>query len=400
MKTLKTLALILAGALMFVGCEGGSGEGNNAKPKFVLEFDDAYIYNNGEDYAVISASFNGEVLDYSEYIIFDQNDEMVEWPIVDGEMRFTSTTVGKYRFEAIYGSYKASTSIEVVQTPPAWPEEPVDNNQSKLNFTRRVLLTQFTGTACQFCPYMVNTLHELNDAKKAGTGEYLYKDKIVITAAHVGDYASSDPARLMDALNIDSAFGVVGYPDIVIDMASGHPEKPFYANVEPLVKSALNRTKAKAGIAVNTLYYEEENYVVVSAKIKAAESGEFRIGAWLLEDNVYGSQTINSSVPKRKDVDYNYHNNCIRRARVSRRSSMDYTGLDPKGGSWIEKGNYAVQEFAFPLKKHGEKGGAEQWNHNNLRVVVFVTTKEGDKWCVNNVVKAPKHGSVDFEYTE
>ena len=63
----------------------------------------------------------------------------------------------------------------------------------------------------------------------------------------------------------------------------------------------------------------------------------------------------------------------------------------------IEAGKTASREFAFKLKDNG-KGGKNYWNHDNIRVIVFISTKEGNNWYVNNVVKCPKDGSVDFEY--
>ena len=78
---------------------------------------------------------------------------------------------------------------------------------------------------------------------------------------------------------------------------------------------------------------------------------------------------------------------------------MKYSASNVSGESVgvIEAGKTASREFAFKLKANGN-GSATKWNHDNLRVIVFISTKEGDKWYVNNVVKCPKDGSVDFEY--
>ncbi|MBO7220709.1 MAG: Omp28-related outer membrane protein [Alistipes sp.] len=385
MKTLKTLATILAGALLLVGCGETTG-GDANKPKFKLSFDDTYIYDNGVDYAVISATYNDEPLDYSEFVIFDESENVVEWEIVDGEMRFTSTQIGKYKYSAIYGSHESSTSIEVVATPPPAPAAPVDNNPEKTNFVRRSLLVQFTGTSCGYCPYMMNALDLVAKDSK-------YNDTYVLTAAH--NFGDGDPARILDALTLPTALGASSYPSLNVDMAVTIKDR----NSE-IIKSLLNESKArttvKGGIAANVKYYEEEGYVIATLLVKAKESGNFRVGAWLLEDGIRAEQLNNGARPN-SGVDFNLHNNSIRRAKVSRQTTMDYTGLDL---GYIEAGKTAVKEFAFPLKKHGEKGNQEQWNHNNLRVIAYISTEENGKWLVNNVIKAPKDGSVDFEYTE
>jgi hypothetical protein len=93
-------------------------------------------------------------------------------------------------------------------------------------------------------------------------------------------------------------------------------------------------------------------------------------------------------------VDFNTHNNCIRYAD-SQATQNVFSGY-PLGV--IEAGKTASREFAFKLKPHYNNANARYYNHDNLRVIVFISTKEGDNWYVNNVVKCPKHGSVDFEY--
>ena len=143
-----------------------------------------------------------------------------------------------------------------------------------------------------------------------------------------------------------------------------------------------------------------QNYL---ANVKAKETTEFRIGAWLLEDNIYGKQSVCADPYKTtgeliqplEGVDFNNHNNCIRLAD-SKATNTDFSGFSL---GVIEAGKTASREFAFKLKTNGA-GSATKWNHDNLRVIVFISTKEGSKWLVNNVVKAPKDGVVDFEYVD
>ena len=395
MKTLKTLAIILAGALAFVGCDNTSISGDDkGKSKFKISFDDAYIYNDGEDYAVLTATFNGVPVDYADFVVFDENDEFVEFPIVDGEMRFSSTKIGKYKFSAIYGSFESTTSIEVIQTPPTAPEAPVDNNPTKTNFVRRSLLIQFTGTSCGYCPYMMNALDKVSKDSK-------YNDTYVLAAAH--NYGDGDPALILDALSLPAALGVASYPSINVDMAVTSKDRNS-ESIKSLLNDAKNRTTVKGGIAANVQYYEEEGYVIATLLVKAKESGEFRVGAWLLEDGIEATQTNGGATPN-QGLNFNLHNNSIRRAKVSRQTSSDYTGLNL---GYIEAGQTAVKSFAFPLKKHGEKGSQTEWNHNNLRVIAYISTLEGDKWYVNNVVNLynkeketeKAYGLFDFEYTE
>ena len=385
MKTLKSLALICLGALLFVGCDPDNNDGEqNGTKGLILKADKYEIYDNGEDCATFRLTFNGQPVTEG-YTIYDENDNPIEGNT------FSSTEIGYYEFWAEYGAAitKVNIGITVVATPPAAPAAPADKNPSKLNFHRRVMLLQFTGTGCQFCPYMVNALIELNEAKHYQTGEYLYKDKVILAAAHIGDFAGNDPAKMEEAKTIDDAFGITSYPSLVVDMHYGDIA-PSYSDVSKVVDRAYNDVVAKGGIAANTEYHADKNYVMVNALVKAKETTEFRIGAMLLEDNITGTQSINANVPKKDGVNYNIHNNCIRKVKSQQPTDdFDFTGLTL---GTIEAGKTKSQEFAFSLKN--------AWKSENLHVVIFISTKENGKWRINNIINAPINGSVDFEYAE
>ena len=412
MKTLKNLATICLGALLLGACVSGSGlEGgdrNDAAPKqrFVFSFDRLELYNDGNDYAVLTATFDEQPLELGEYLILDgQNDdepidlesgsyECDDYKLVvdaeSGEIRFISQTIGRYKFTAVYGTGADSDftdydRISVIKTPPPFPAAPVDTNPELTNFRRRILLTQFTGTGCGYCPNMINALYAVKNSS--------LNNKVVFTAAHL--YNGSDPAYLNKA-DLASVSGVTGYPDITADLAPSIKQESSKANtafLNKLISDSESREVVKGGIAVSSKYYSEENYVVVTALVKASVSDNFRVGAWLLEDKIIAEQSNYGTTPT-PGVNFNEHNNCIRRVD-SKQNSRDFTG---KTLGALAKGETATKTFSFPLKENGE-GASDTWNHANLRLVVFISTKGADgKWYVNNVVEAPIDGTKDFEY--
>ncbi len=381
MKTLKTLALCLVGALLFVGCDGNGGGSKGNNTGLILSADKYEIYDDGKDCATLTLTYNGEVLTEG-FTIYDNNDEPLEGNT------FSSTKTGVYKFWAEYGALQAETSISVITTPPAAPAAPADNNPSNLDFKRRALLIQFTGTGCGYCPSMVTALYSiLNDE---GTTDN-YKNDVVLAAAHIGGYAASDPALMTEGKTIDDAFGISSYPNLVVDMVIN--KTAVYANeryVKAMIKDALNRVDVKGGIAVNSELHTDKNYVVATASVKAKESTEFRIGAFLLEDGIEGVQTVYADANTIEGINYNYHNNCIRRVRCLKPGKdFDFSGYEL---GTIEAGKTASYEFAFPLLK--------TWNAEKLHLVIFISTKEGNKWYVNNVINAPVNGLTDFEYTK
>ena len=297
-----------------------------------------------------------------------------------------SVSVGVYRAAQYWSDYADvifsedgddSTTTDSVAVPE-------DKYPSKTNFKRRIMITQFTGTGCGYCPRIINALYQLNSSS--------YADDVVLSAAHL--YNSSDPAYLSSATALSSSLGITGYPTVCVDMDKSATTGSSYAAIVSLIKSANSRVSVKGGIAVNSKYNAETGSISINALVKAKESAEFRIGAWLLEDGVYGQQS-NYGITPVDGVDLNTHNNCVRTA-YSNQTSSDFTGFSL---GTIEAGKTASKEFTFALKPNGT-GAQDKWNHNNLRLIVFIATKEGSNWLVNNVVKVPKDGSVDFEYTE
>lgn len=383
MKTVKTLALMLLGATL-VGCAtGNSGNGadsdSDANKGLVLSVDKLFIYNNGgadaDGIATFTVTYDGEdVTAQSE--IFKGDEELLEGNT------FTSTAkeACSFRFWASYGTEmtKSDIVLNVVLTPPDAPDAPKDTNPDKRNFVRRVLLTQFTGTGCGYCPQMMNALHTIAENS-------YYGNKLVLAAAHL--YGTADPAYLNDAKQLDQILGVTGYPTVNADMWKNTGQRDA-EKVGDLIQDALDRTTVKGGIAVNAEYHADSKYVVINTLVKASEEADFRIGAWLLEDKISGTQSNNGYTPI-EGVDFNTHNNCIRLANKSRQPNGDYTGQTL---GHLAEGETMAKSFAFPLLK--------SWKPENLRVIVFISTKEGDKWYINNVVKADIDGSVDFEYEE
>lgn len=383
MKTLKTLALICLGALLFVGCNPDNGDENDGTKGLILKADNYEIYDNGgadeRGIATFRLTFNGQPVTEG-YTIYDENDN----PIMGNT--FSSTEIGYYEFWAEYGAAitKTNIGITVVATPPAAPAAPVDNNPTKLNFNRRILLTQFTGLGCGNCPRMINAL---DDVKK----DENLKNKIVISSAHIGGYAGKDPAAMTTELNLDDAFAIVYNPDLIADFKRHNDDAATAskAYISKMINDALNRVNTRGGVAVNSEYHADKNYIVLTALVKAAETTDFRIGAILLENNIRGAQS-NYGITPNEGVDFNNHNNCIRRIKSQHPDNRDdFSGYDL---GTIEAGKTKTYEFAFQVSK--------TWKVEDLHVVVFISTKEGKMWYVNNVVDAAINGTTDFEYTE
>ena len=384
MKTIKLFTMFCAALVLCNSCLTGVGtdEDMNApvKPqipadgKLELTATPSTIVADGEQFSKLTLTKGGVEIT-EDFKLYDGKNQEVTLP----DMKFTTTQKGKYEFWAAYGTdYTETITITATEKQPDAPEAPGDDNPDKLNFKRRVLLIQFTGTGCGYCPAMTATLRQV-------MAEEYYAENAVLVAAH--RYNNSDPAYLYGAA-LDQAMGVSSYPQLAVDMhtRTGYTNYPSVTN---MILNAINRVEARAGIAAVAEYDETNRTVSITATVKAGVKSEFRVGAWLIEDGVFGAQQ-NYGVA---EGDFNIHDHCIRVA------DSKVTGSDYSGHSLgeIEAGSTAERSFSIKIDS--------AWEAENCRLVLFVTSPETNSYgksyfYVNNAVEMPLDGSIDFEYID
>ena len=387
MKTIKIFAMFCATLMLCNSCLTGVGTDEDmnapvtpqipADGKLELTATPESIVADGEDFSKLTLTKGGVEItsDFKLFIVEDGKSKETLLP----EMKFSTTKKGKYEFWASYGTDITETvTITATEKKPDVPDAPSDDNPDKINFKRRVLLIQFTGTGCGYCPGMTATLRQI-------MAEKFYDENVVLVAAH--RYNNSDPAYLYGAA-LDQAMGVSSYPQVAVDM---HTRTSYtnYGSVTSMILTAIERVNARAGIAAVAEYDEATRTVSISATVKAGETNEFRIGAWLIEDGVYGVQQ-NYGVA---EGDFNIHDHCIRVA------DSKVSGSDFSGHLLGEISAGSTAEYSFSIKLDSA------WNEDKCRLVLFVSSPEKNNYgksyyYVNNVVEMPLDGSIDFEYLD
>lgn len=324
------------------------------------------IQANGKDAVTVKVFFDGaEVSDQATYYSWPDSDE-IHFP----NGTYTTTTAGSFSFWVNYGtanSYATPSTITAVNF--AIPDRPADPNPSSTNFVRRVMVMQFTGTGCGYCPLMMTALRNLKANEAVA-------DKFVIAACH--SYNSSDPMYLGPGLS--SAFGVSSYPSVVMDMrqlVSNSQE----SSVRNAIENNYNRIAPLCGIGVHSEV--EGNTVVAHVTVKAAQEKAFYIGIMVLEDGIKATQAnYNSGLPG----DFNTHNNTIRLIDGNR----NYKGYEL---GTIKAGSVVDQIFALNLDA--------KWVQANCRLAVYVCTDEGNGYYVNNIVATDGlTANLSYEYAE
>lgn len=374
MKNKFVLAAVwAAGLLSFSACDGLVDDGDNGRGTpsgdLVLNVSKTIIQADGNDAATFEVLYNGESVTEG-VTIYDDDNNVVDLP----SLTFTTTQTGTYSFWAAYGTSFTET-VTVTAIGFAVPELPEDPQPESTSFARKVLLTQFTGTGCGYCPGTISAIRTVSE-------DEAYSSKFLVASCH--SFNSNDPAYSDETSRLAVAMGFSGSAPVVnMDLSSLSYTSAISAqNLRTMVDQAYGRTSAKAGIAASAQF--DGGTLVVTASVKAAETADFRIGAWLLEDGIYGRQSNYNQAAW--PGDYNTHDNCIRIAD-SRVSNYNYTGYSL---GTVEAGDTAEYAFVMDLD--------DSWVTENLHLVIFVTTPEDNAWVVNNAVSCDADGSVAFDY--
>lgn len=377
---LKYASLLLAAAMLFA-CDEKSGtdpvvEGG----EFRILVDKDVIQSNGTDASTLTVMLGDKDVT-AESTIYDAENNVAT---LNGG-KFTTTENGEYKFWATYGTNSTFSKdafdnglITIKAIPVPVPAKAKDPQESNLSFKHRVFLIQSTGTACKYCPGMVMIMRKAFDPAK-----------MVLAAVH--NFAAGDPAYL--AQPSYGALGASGVPSVSIDFASVYGNYTDQKGLEDAISQRYNSTEAKVGISVNSVI--EGDYLVARVSVKAAETGTYNVGAWLLEDGIYGKQLDEYGI-KAKDPDHNYdnHDNCTRIA--DSRWNNSFVGF-PLGE--VEQGKTAEKTFVMNLKK--------DFKVENLHLAVFVTEASdeapghrvsGKYYTMNNVIDCPVGEEVTFEY--
>lgn len=292
---------------------------------------------------------------------------------------FTSTEAGTYSFFASYGtSISEDVKISVVDFDiPAVPSDPAP---SSTDFDQRSLAIQFTGLGCGWCPWTIAAIRlvEADDQ---------YKDRVVFTACHT---YSGDPMGSATVNAIHTACSANGWPNMAMNL-----RKAKYDNVDNVNSNASTIRRmidaqqldhpVKAGVAATVKHVGDR--IVISASVKAAEKGEYFVGAWLLEDGIEGRQAVSGGL----QGDFNTHNNVVRGV-AGRTSTYTFSG-DPLGE--LEKG--ATKEHVLLIDLDAK------WKVENCKVVLFVSTYDDDesanpKAYVNNCIPCAIGSQTVFDY--
>lgn len=365
MKLIKYFTIAIA-ALTFASCGGDETDGGKQNSSgVVLKANNNSVEVNTPIYFSVIATDGTDLT--ADAIIFDKTNDYQEV-----SNPFTPTKDGEYIFFASVNNM--NTPYLTVNVVPSIPELPADAEPSNTSFHHRILLVDHTGNTCGNCPQMMLALKEVMETE-AAEGQVSFHDKFSEAMAH--SYTTGDNAYSKAAAIISSHYGVTAYPTATYNFYHSTTSPQNAAHIKGQISSLWKAEGAEAGIAATSIV--ANTCVVVNTEVKAAVENDYRITAWLLEDNIYAKQT-------NATADWmNYHDNAIRQRIVS----DDITGVDL---GRIAAGETASTTLTLRID-------SDKWNRDNFKVLLIVSAKNAKgKFEVANTVICPANESITYDY--
>ena len=370
-RYLKTLA---ATALALCACAcslTGGDDDEDAVQTLTLEADTYVITADGNSAAQLIVRYGDE--EVSEGIRFylvgkDGKNTPLDVPA----LLFCTEKPGSY---TIWCSYKAQLSnkitISALSKALPIPGLPEDSDPMNINFHRRIFITQFTGTGCGYCPNVISMLRSFAQIET-------YKDLFVLAAVHT--FNSDDPMYIAECQAFTSLAGVSSYPSLGLDMrAATTSVNPSLTVFEKLFVGEYNSYATNAGLSASLV--TDTGQAALKVGVKAGANGNYRVGAWLLEDNIEAHQSNYGA-----SGSFNIHNNAVRALAGCNPANKDYYGTELE----LSAGATASLDFAF--------GFDSDVKPENCHAAVYVSEKIGTGWMVTNVIDVHPGESKGFEY--
>lgn len=378
---------------------GNEDSGTPVSKELKVKADKMFVQTFGGDYVTLTVTLGDQTL--TEGVTFYDGEDNV---IPVDEFKFKTEVAGQHEIYAGYGTYFTKQPVTVTAIAVAIPETPEDEHPERTDFRQRVLLTQFTTTGCSWCPSMKLVLKSAIDDK--------YAEKVVKVDCHSSTMSNrNDPVYVDLKAFEEQCDGLL--PSVNLDMiqTTGYLQGMTGADIQVMIDKWYGFKEDKAaGIAVNSSATDDQ--IVAKVAVKAAETGTYRVGLMLLEDNIVASSSQTQQGSGAADW-MNTHNSCIRYMDSKYASGSGVRFYGHSLGE-IAAGETAEYVFILDLESIWQNGilkaqqngctWAPRWVSEELHLAVFTTTTGTDGksefYYVSNVVDCPINGETPFEYAK
>lgn len=289
--------------------------------------------------------------------------------------KYKTTKEGTFKFFATRNGYTSNTLT--VKVGDGGSDEPGQTEGTA--FLHKVLVIDHTGVNCGYCPNAIDNLRNLES--KTTWGPY-YNE----VSCHAGSYASGDPASSEAATALNTFQGnnglINGYPTIAVNFYN-RASSYSYSNIANALQNVVKKSGADVGISLSV--EKGTSKVICSAQIKAAVSNEYKVNAWLLENNIYSPNQAGKNLQ-----DYHYYYN-----HALRKTSETFNAGDISGKS------IGMLYIGETYDYNCEISVDSTWEINNLEVLIVVAARNGsNQWEVVNSAVCGVGETTPFAYVD
>jgi len=207
---------------------------------------------------------------------------------------YTTTTPGTYQ---VYAKHTPTGGTAIISSTI----QATFNNIIKFN--KRVLIEDFTGTWCQFCP-RVSYAIELVEAQTSDA---------TVVAIHRG---ASDPFNFTGAAALESQIGLAGYPTAILNRKTEWTYPETSASSVTQAVDLTNGINPKIGVALQTA--TSGNTATVTAKVKFGKNfSNLKIVVYAVENGLIYNQTNSTSYYAGANPIVGFQHNHVLRAVLS-----------------------------------------------------------------------------------
>lgn len=256
--------------------------------------------SSGSNYTSITTTSNSYDLDIDELATFTTKSNTnttiisnITYYVNDVAITgntYTFTSSGTYN---VYSKYvKGSTTLTSATIEIAVYD--------KINFNKRVLIEDFTGTWCGYCPRVAYAIEQVNNQTTDAT----------VVAIHRG----SDPYNFTGASSLESQIGLTGYPTAMLNRTTdwSYPEPSYVSQAVNLTTG----TNPYVGLALVTSTSGNTSTVEVKAKF-GKNFSDLKLVVYALEDNLIYNQTNYTAYYGGTSTIANFEHNHVLRAVLS-----------------------------------------------------------------------------------
>ena len=264
---------------------------------------------------------------------------------------FTSIKNGVYTYYATVKGVKTTNTVDIK----------VQNRAAYEKYMQKVLVYQFTGSWCVYCPQMTEGLDKLR------RGEW--GENVIVMACHISDEWSLEVGgRDFAQYLLGDKFGQSGIPYAVYDLSFGNGQRAE-SILNSLISDQLLKYPATCGVKIASSSIDADGNVAIETEITATAAGRYDVGYAVLADH--------QTAPQGRESEYN---------DIVVAISPNYAGLSSTAVS-LKPDEVHKQNFNTKVTGYGSK---------NLKVVVFVHSNTYGPSIVDNAATCAMGDSVNY----